>query len=348
MSLTIYKRGAIWHYRGTVAGRRLRGSTLTADEEIARQVASGVENRAWKGHLYGPEAVLTFAQAAILYRQAQKPTRFLARIEDYWRDTLVRDITPGAIRQSAIALFPSVSGATRNRQVIVPTQAIINHAAEMELCRSVKVKRFPVETKSKEPATWEWVEAFMSCANPHLGALACFMFLTGARVTEALNVRWQDVDLTAGRALIRQTKIGAERRAHLPGPLVAAIANIEGEKIGKVFRYSSRMTAKIQWNAAIKRAGIKHLSFHACRHGFATALLRSGVDPITVAKLGGWKDARHVFTTYGHAAAEDTQADRIWRSVGTKLTQAGDEHSTGVAENASNIKMVSVKSKPAG
>lgn len=341
MPLKPYKRGKIWYYRGTVAGRRLRGSTRTEDEETAQQIINSVERRAWQGHLHGPEAILTFAQAAILYRDAQKQTRFLARIEDYWRDALVRGINGGAVRQCAINLFPSASGATRNRQVIVPTQAIINHAAGMDLCRSLKVKRFSVETKSKEPATWEWIEAFMAKANPHLGALACFLLLTGARITEALNVRWQDVDLPARRALIRQTKIGAERRAHLPGPLVAAIANIEGEKIGKVFRYSSRATAKVQWNKAIKRAGIKRLSFHACRHGFATALLRAGVDPITVAKLGGWKDARHVFTTYGHAAADDTQADRIWGRSGTELTHRGFSASTEEAGNATVIKVVS-------
>jgi integrase len=192
-------------------------------------------------------------------------------------------------------------------------QAVINHAASMDLCRHLKVKRFPVETKKKEPATWEWVQAFMAHSNPHLGALCCFMFLTGARISEALNVLWEDVDLSEGKALIRQTKIGAERRAHLPAVLVAAIANIQSnrEPSEKVFKYSSLHTAKPQWRKVFKRAGIKPLTYHACRHGFATAMLHKGVDPITVAKLGGWKSAQHVFATYGHAMADETLADRI-------------------------------------
>ena len=40
MPLKVYKRGGIWHYRGTVAGRRLRGSTGTASKEIAQRIAS--------------------------------------------------------------------------------------------------------------------------------------------------------------------------------------------------------------------------------------------------------------------------------------------------------------------
>ncbi|RWE46807.1 MAG: integrase [Mesorhizobium sp.] len=320
MSLKLYRRGEIWHYRGTVAKRRLRGSTGTADKEAALRYATELEARERKGNLYGPEAVLTFAQAAILYLQAEKPDRFVAKVAAYWKNKPVHQINGGAVRQAAIVLHPNASGATRNRQVIVPTQAIINHAASLDLCRNLKVKRFPVITRKKEPATWEWVLAFMAVASPHLGALACFMLLTGARISEALALRWADVSLSDARATIMQTKIGDERRPHLPPALVAALANIPSnrEPREKVFKYSSRDTAKPLWRAAIKRAGIKRLSYHACRHGFATAMLHAGVDPITVAKLGGWKDAKHVFATYGHAMEDDTLANRI----GTKSDTA--------------------------
>jgi len=323
MPLKLYRRddGEIWHYRGTVAGRRLRGSTGTAKKDVAERYISDLENRQWKGHFDGPEAILTFAQAAILYRDAEKATRFLDKVEDHWKDKPVKDITGGAVRKGAMVVYPGRSGATRNRQFIVPTMAVINHAASLDLCRHLKVERFPVTKKEKEPATWEWVKAFMAVASPHLGALAAFMFLTGARISEALALCWRDVDLQARRALIRQTKIGAERKAHLPPALVAAIANIQSNRNpeDRVFGYSSRSTAKPVWQAACKRAEIKRLSYHACRHGFATALLHRRVDPITVAKLGGWKSAQHVFQTYGHAMDDDTLADLI---TDTPVTRA--------------------------
>src|SRR5256885_12013793 len=102
MPLKIYRRGKVWHYRGTVAKRRLRGSTGAANKETAARIAAEIEDRYWKRRLDGPAAVLTFAQAAIKYRAAGKQARFLERIEDYWKDTLVRDITPGAIRDAAL------------------------------------------------------------------------------------------------------------------------------------------------------------------------------------------------------------------------------------------------------
>lgn len=320
MPLKIYKRGGVWHYRGTVAKRRLRGSTGAANKETAARIAAEIEDRAWKRRLDGPAAVLTFAQAAIKYRAAGKQIRFLERIEDYWKDTLVINITPGAIQDSALSLYPRATAATRNRQAIVPTQAVINHAADSELCPRIRVKRFKLETKSKVPATLEWIEAFRAQAKrPHLGAVALFMFLTGARISEALAVEWEDIDFKAKSVLIKQTKLGNERRAHLPQSLIVVLANLPRMNSGRgVFWYEHRDNLLLAWHRAAKRAKIAPLSPHSCRHGFATALLQRGVDPVSVAKLGGWKSVRHVFETYGHANDDTTLTDLI---SGTPLTQ---------------------------
>ncbi len=323
MPIKIIKRGSVYHYTGTVAGRRLRGSCKTADKEIAQRVAARIEGRAWKRDFDGPGAVLTFAQAAMLYRDADKPTRFLDTVEDYWRDTLVKDITSAAVKRAALSVLPRHSNATRNRHFIVPTQAVINHAAEAELCSRLFVKRFPVATKECQYADWNWVEAFMAQASPHLGALACFMFLTGARIGEAVAMTWAEVDLGNRRALIRQTKVGRERWANLPPPLVAAMANLEGRS-GRVFGYKGRQTPVDAWKAAIRRAGIKPLTFHACRHGFATAMLRAGYDVKTVAKAGGWATPALVLSTYGHAIDDPTITDDLvkdWPKIDDKKRQ---------------------------
>ncbi|WP_267550283.1 site-specific integrase [Rhizobium rhizogenes] len=334
MPISIYKRGDIYHYRGTVNGRRLRGTCQTSDRKTALRIASAKEQEAWKGDLDGPDAILTFAEAVEHYKAAARSHRFLNLVANYWKDMLVKQITSGLIRQAAIVLYPTATGATRNRHVIVPTQAVINYAASLELCRHIKVERFEEKYKIKKPVTWEWVQSFMEHANPHLGALCCFMFLTGARISEAIDLRWHEVDLHEAKAIIRQTKIGDERKAHLPPILVTAIANIQSnrEPDAKVFKYSTRSTAEPQWEKVWKRAKIERLTFHCCRHGFATSLLHKGVDPITVAKLGGWKSAEHVFQTYGHAMEDDTLANRL---VDTPMTQGN--------KNRSNRKVKSIR-----
>jgi integrase len=80
-----------------------------------------------------------------------------------------------------------------------------------------------------------------------------------------------------------------------------ALANLELIEGRGVFGYDHSTALRNASEAAIERAGIKRLTPHSCRHGFATGLLRRGVDVVTVAWLGGWKDATQVLKTYGHA-----------------------------------------------
>lgn len=305
MPLEIYRRGEIWHCRGTVGpdGRRknIRRSLHTKSKDIAARQAAEIEAQYWKGHFDGPAAILTFAEAARRYKAAGKSIRFLKPVEDYFGQTLVKDITEGAIQLMAIELFPNCAGASLNRRAIVPAQAVINHAAKSGLCPRIKVERYTVETKVKEPASLEWVQAFAQCAGPHLGAMTLFMYLTGARIGEAVDLRWEDVDLQKRTALIRESKVSKERISNLPAPLVVAMANLTKIPNRGVFGYQAPGDTKNAWAAAVKRAKIKRLTPHSCRHGFATGLLRRGVDVVTVAWLGGWKDATQVLKTYGHA-----------------------------------------------
>jgi len=313
MPLKLKKRGDIWWYSGTVDSRRLRGSTKTSQKLEAQRIANAIESAELAGRR-DPGAVLTFAQAAIQYRaHRQTVPRYLVKVEDYWKDTPVRDITKGALKRAALTLQPNASGATRNRSVIVPTSAVINYCAELDMCPPFKATRFPEVRAEKEPATWDWILAFMEHSSPHLGALACFMFLTGARVGEALGVLWGDVDLTAAKVRIIMGKLGGEERiAHMPPELVAALANIPTNRNpdDQVFAYSMSSAVTIPWKAVIKRAEIKKVTPHGCRHGFATSLMHAGIDPVTVAKRGGWKSPAQLFATYGHAM-DDEQVTNV-------------------------------------
>lgn len=313
MPLKLYRRGKVWHYRGTVAGRRVRGSCKTTDQATASRQASQIEAREWKCNFDGPQAVLTFAQAAMTYRGAGKPTRFLDRIEDYWKDTLVRDIKPSSIKKMALDLYPNAQNATRNRQGIIPCQAIINHAAESELCSFVRVSRFKTDKKIKPPFTLDWVDKFCQhAANDYLAALVLFMFATGARISEALAVQWEHVNLKERTALIPRSKISEQRLVHLPPRLLACLANLTPVKDRPVFWYRRCGDYARAWDNTIKRAGIKRMTPHSGRHGFATATLRKKIDPKTAAWLGGWKNIRHFMETYAHEIQDITQNSVIF------------------------------------
>ena len=329
----IYKRGKIWHYRGSTANGRFRGTTRTADKAIAQRIAAEAEARAHKRHLDGPGAHLTFAQAATSYLDAGKSARFLLKLAGHFNDTPMRDIGAGQIKAAALKIYPGAKGATRNRQVIAPMLAIINHAAELGWCNPVKVTRFPVDPKIKTPATREWVEAFAAQAVadglPHLAALCLFMFGTAARIGEAVRMTWADIDLQARTAELSGNKPKPwTRTAHLPPAVMAALANIGGNRCPDdlVFGYAESGSVKKTWDNVIVRAGIARLTPHCCRHGFATTMLRAGFDPVTIAKRGGWKDPAIVVRTYGHALEDTTVTDVLFDTPVTQATK--DHHAT--------------------
>ena len=326
MPLKIYRRGQIWHYRGTVGpdGRRarLRGSCQTENKNTAARYIAEIEKKYWDGHFDGPGAILTFRRAVQLYRASGKSDKFLAPIEEYLGDTLVKDINGGIVRQMAIDLHRSAP--SRNRLVITPTQAVINHAAESDLCQPVRVKRFDMEKTEKTPATLEWIQAFGAHARPHLGAYALFMFLTGCRPSEALAIdRERDLDLPKAKVIIRETKMGTAREAHLPAMLVATLAELPNVPGRPLFVYRKYIDMRWSWHATIERAGIEPLTPHCCRHGFATELLRRGVDVVTVAWLGGWASPAQVLKTYGHAIKRRDLTDILANTSLTQRLRAG-------------------------
>jgi integrase len=313
MPLKLFKRKTrdgrgIWHYRGTIiVGDRLRGTTGTTDRKIAARIVSEIENRHHKRHLDGPQEVLTFPQAVALYEKAGKARdkrseRYIAKLEDHWKNAKIKDMSAGGIRQSAIDLYPGCSGATWNRQVITPTQAVINHCAELELCPPVRIKRFKFEKKIKKPITPEWLDTFCAHADKQMVALATFMFATGCRISEAMRLEWSDIDFQQRTILIRKTKNKKERLPHMPGRLLIALANLPRD--AKPFG-NPESTLRRAWDgvieAAAKTGGFERLTFHSCRHGFATKLLRDGIDPKTAASLGGWDSVSLFLETYAHA-----------------------------------------------
>lgn len=282
------------------------------------------------------------AQVFTAYLDADKSERFLLRLADHWKDTPVESIRPETIRQAAKKIYPHAKEPTWNRQVIKPTQAAINHAAELGWCQRISVRRYPENPEKKTPATIEWVRAFADQAEndglQHLGALCLFMFGTAARVGESCNLLWRNVDLSAGTAELHLFKPTPwTRTAHLPPEVVASMASIPSNRNPDdlVFQYAGRGSVRGPWNNVTKRAGIERLTPHCCRHGFATSMLHHGFDPKTVAERGGWKDATTVLRTYAHAMKDRTVTNALF---GTNLTQGAN----GTTITSSNKRRISI------
>jgi site-specific recombinase XerD len=68
--------------------------------------------------------------------------------------------------------------------------------------------------------------------------------------------------------------------------------------------------------------GFERLTYHCCRHGFATEMLRDGADAKTAAYLGGWEDITLFMETYAHAIEDTTLNERLFGGSGAKVVQS--------------------------
>ena len=147
------------------------------------------------------------------------------------------------------------------------------------------------------------------------------LMLTGCRLSEIMNLRWEDVSLQAGELRLRDSKTGA-KRVHLGGPAVAVLRGME-RKEGNPWVITGRRpgtriaSLHFPWARIRRRAGLDDVRIHDLRHSFASGGLLVGKGLPMIGKLLGHS---HVQTTarYAHLADDPVKAaaDRIAKVAG--------------------------------
>jgi integrase len=216
MSLKIVWRKGVAQVHGTHGGSRIRESLGTRDPKEAEKKLVQIQSRLHRAEVFGEASVTTFASACTLYIEQGGDATYLKPILEAFGMRLLSSIKPGEIHDLAKRLKPDAKASTRNRHVVVPCRAVINFAAERGLCPNIRVKGFKEAKVIRKAVDREWIDKFMAHApHHHLGSLALFMFTTGARISEAVRLTPDDVDLAGLKATLGKTKNGNPRVYHL-------------------------------------------------------------------------------------------------------------------------------------
>lgn len=260
----------------------------------------------------------TFHDAARSYVEHGGETRYLRPLIAYFGDLDVTTITPLAVRTAATELLPHAAPSTRNRQVITPARAVLYHAHELGWRMPARIRLFPAPKQRKTvPAGRRWMETFIDQCDeddlPHLAALALFMNLTGARVSEAIALTGEHVDLRQRTAMLVKTKTDVMSLRYLPDHLAERLRDLDLQRGERVFRYTSRFSVNERIAAVCRRAGLPYKSSHTVgRHAFATNALNAGVSVRVAMDAGGWKSSSIFLETYSHTIdAGRTVRDRF-------------------------------------
>jgi integrase len=338
MPIRIYRRKGSPYYQidVTVDGQRIRASAQTADRGLAREKAATVEaelfRSAWHGERRGTRS---FAQAVISYlkaapRSANQQAR-IKRLLSTVGDVQLRKIDQQlAIDLKDMMLDPDAAPGTYTRAIVMPLRAILHHAHRLGWCDPPHIVA-PPENKGRTLFFLpDEVERLISAAAPHLRQLLIFLVGTGARMAEAIELEWRDVDLMGARAIFWRTKGGSRRVAQLPPRVVAALANL-GHRAGPVFlgplgrpyvdrerRYGGQI--KTGWATARERAGIDpEFTPHDLRHTWASWHYALHKDLIRLKHDGGWSSVALV-ERYAHLLPAGHE-DAISAFLGTDSAQ---------------------------
>ena len=131
----------------------------------------------------------------------------------------------------------------------------------------------------------------VAAASVHFRALLLFLLLTGCRISEALRLEWEDINLQTRWLVFRNTKRnkrgpdqpGEDRGVPIHRQLVIVLANLSGERSGRVFKTDPRSPGKgapyrdgngetgggqikTAFHGTCDRAGMTGFTVHGLRH----------------------------------------------------------------------------------
>ena len=320
---------------GTVAGQRIRRRAQSDNRRLAEEEAAALEaailRTAWHGERRGARS---FSEAVISYLDSQPRAASTKRL----LNRLLRaigDVPLSAIDQSATVrarramLAADPAPGTVVRHVIVPLRAVLLHAHRLGWCDApaFEIPRQP-EGRTRYLLPSE-ADRLLDAAAPHLKPLLIFLICTGARMSEALELEWRDVDLTGARAIFWRTKGGKRRIARLVPRVVADLANLR-HRTGQVFRTQKGTPyadhgrqgggqIKTAWKSALGRATLDpELTPHSLRHSWASWHYAVHRDLLALKLEGGWSSVALV-ERYAHLLPGGHEADirSWWHASGT-------------------------------
>lgn len=157
---------------------------------------------------------------------------------------------------------------------------------------------------------------------PNYAPFVRFLFLSGCRISEAIGLRWIDIDFDHSEVTIaeslskdpcgngyhrirKETKTGSIRVLPMSVALCSTLEGIERSH-DLVFTTPNGYTIDADnfrmryWKTILKAVGVPYRKIHNTRHTMISYALEQGIAPTGIAYLAGHIDTRMVLTTYGH------------------------------------------------
>lgn len=365
----IYKRGNRYavRFRDAQGAQRYKSARTLAE---ARTLKAEVTADVSRGE-YRPNTKMTFAQYAEQWKEhyGGRTKRGLRSetLTEYQRDidravaffgaTRLSAIDPPAIKRYARSLSDAGLQQGTVRRILAPLKACLATAVDDGYLRSnptagirIVTPPPPEDSDDDKADTQLDDDGHAKALTPdqladlveNLGdgwhsLIVRLMAQSGLRISEALGLRWADVDTRAGciqvRQRVRRGKVGKPKSSNgvRQVPVGTALArDLVAHRLASPYSADSDLvfptrTGKpclasnlYRWyKPAAEKAGAKWAGFHTLRHTAATRWLVAGVGIAQVSKMLGHHDPGFTLARYVHVMPHDLPAgDTLAAAVG--------------------------------
>ena len=154
------------------------------------------------------------------------------------------------------------------------------------------------------------VNRLLSNCNGYLKDIVLVALNTGMRKGEIFNLKWQDVNFNLRLVHVSDSKNNEARDIPINDVLYETLKALKDKaEEGQDYIFVNPKTnkpydnVKKSFKTGLKKAGIEDFTFHDLRHTFASHLVMSGVDLMTVKELLGHKDIKMTMR-YSHLSPD--------------------------------------------
>ena len=312
----LFKRGSTWYIDFYVNGRRVREkigpNRKLAETILAKRKIQATENRYLD---IKKKNRCTFDQLADQYMEWSKTNkkswsrdeRSILMLGRWFGGKALTAINPLGLERFKTQRSKEVSPASVNRELAC-LKHMFSKATEWEMADGNPVKRVKLFREPKGRVKFLSLEQAATLAHEcsdELRPIVVTALHTGMRRGEILRLKWEDVDLDRRLIYVRDSKNSESREVPIATPLFLILLAMEKRSEFVFVRADGNPPIDIRgaYAGALKRAGIKDFTFHDLRHTFASHLVMSGVDLLTVKELMGHK-TMEMTLRYAHLSPE--------------------------------------------
>lgn len=331
--MALYRRGRNWYADYYADGARMQESTGTANRREAERFLALRLSEVQRGVFIRPiETTLVelgdrYIKHAELHKRSWKrDVQMLGNLKRFFGPVKLRDITATRVEEYQRERVKAVSPATSNREMAL-LKHMFNLAEQWGEHRGANPVRFlrllPEDNLRFDTLSEIQERELLLASPPYLRDLILFAINTGLRTSDIFNLEWKEVDMEQQRL----NKIVKKSLKPLSLPLNDVAFRVIEARAGNEhgpYVFYNPMTGdrfkdvKGALSAAVRRTGLKKITWHMFRYTFASRLMRNGVDIVTVKELLGHSS---VTTTMRYAHSND---DAKRRAV-SKLTGTSDK-----------------------